>query len=128
MCGFLIAVAACRRPAVEEQPGIFGEGLAGAAWKTHRDYIRDLNKEKKEFSEKIPERYWADEIKALNPVEVYIHRVNIVVVEKVSGGVEHGRYIYIPISSYMPMSGDDGFEFSDAKDSVYKYKRKRTVN
>jgi hypothetical protein len=38
-------------------------------------------------------------------------RVNIVVVQKIAGDVEEGKYIYIPVSSYLPQPGDDGFEF-----------------
>ncbi len=55
---------------------------------------------------------WTDPIKALNPIRVYTHRVNVVVVQRVHEGIEEGKYIYIPISSYLPQSGDDGFEFT----------------
>jgi len=78
--------------------------------------------------------YWADGIKALKPIKVYTHRVNLVVVQRVSGGVEEGKYIYIPISSYLPMTGDDGFVFSPEPrrgntytlgDGVFDFKRTR---
>lgn len=56
-------------------------------------------------------RYWAPGIKALNPIKVYKHRTNVVVVQRITDGVEYGKYIDIPISSYLPMTGDDGFAF-----------------
>ena len=56
--------------------------------------------------------YWADGIKALNPIKVYTHRINLVVVQRIGDGIEEGKYIYIPISSYLPKTGDDGFTFS----------------
>jgi hypothetical protein len=56
--------------------------------------------------------YWADGIKALNPIKVYKHRTNIVVVQRITDGTEEGKYICLPISSYLPMTGDDGFVFS----------------
>jgi hypothetical protein len=36
----------------------------------------------------------------------------MVVVQRIHDVIEKGKYIYIPISSYLPNSGDDGFEFA----------------
>lgn len=88
------------------------DSLMNAAWRTHAAYNRAVGAGEIEPSENIPSLYWADRIKDLNPIRVYTHRVNIVVVQQMSGNVEKGKYIYIPISSYMPMSGEDGFAFS----------------
>ena len=54
---------------------------------------------------------WAEGIRQLKPIRVYKHRVNIVVVQKVRDNVEEGKYIYIPVSSYLPMDGIDGFTY-----------------
>jgi len=59
----------------------------------------------------IPSQNWAEGIKKLKPIKVYTHRVNIVVVQKIRDNVEEGKYIYIPVSSYLPMDGIDGFTY-----------------
>ena len=73
--------------------------------------------------------------KSLHPVKVYTHRVNIVVVQRMRGETEEGKYIYIMISSYLPQSGDDGFVFSpnprsgntySLGDGVFDFKRTRS--
>jgi len=74
-----------------------------------------------EPSNTIPPLYWADKIKALDPLKVYTHRVNIVVVQDQYSSVESGKYISIPISSYLPMSGDDGFVFTPDPRSGNEY-------
>ncbi len=80
----------------------------------------------------IPPECWAGPIKALHPIKVYTHRVNIVVVQRIHDGIEEGKYIYIPISSYLPHTGDDGFEFTPnsqrdnayyVRDGVFDFKR-----
>jgi len=86
--------------------------LAGAAYLTYVAHARAANAGETGRSETIPPLYWAERIKQLKPVRVYTHRVNIVVVQSVSNNVESGKYIYIPISSYLPMNGDDGFVFN----------------
>lgn len=80
----------------------------------------------------IPPQCWAASIKALQPIKVYTHRVNVVVVQRAHDGVEEGKYIYIPISSYLPQNGVDGFEFTPnpqqgnmyyTGDGVFDFKR-----
>jgi len=91
--------------------GALHDTLAGAAEHTYAAHVRAINAGETPLSEIIPPLYWAERIKQLEPVRVYKHRVNIVVVQSVSNNVENGKYIYIPVSSYLPMSGDDGFIF-----------------
>ena len=50
-------------------------------------------------------------VATLKPVRTYQHRGNLVVVQGVTNGVEHGKYITSSLSSYMPRDGDDGFKF-----------------
>jgi hypothetical protein len=80
----------------------------------------------------IPSKYWAEPIKALNPLRVYLHRVNVVVAQRISDGVEEGKYIVIVISSYLPQNKVDRFEYTPnpqrdnlfyAGDEVLDYKR-----
>jgi hypothetical protein len=51
--------------------------------------------------------------------------VNLVVVQKESGGEEEGKYITILVSSYQPQSGDDGFTFTNQDGCVSDFRRIR---
>jgi hypothetical protein len=108
--------------------------IAGAAFQTYTNFFRARQAGDREVLQgegdeiEIPSKYWADQIKALKVLKVYIHRVNIVVVQRIQDGVEEGKYIYMPISSYLPMNGVDGFEYTpngvqDGVHSVLDYKR-----
>ncbi len=72
----------------------------------------------------IDPKLWTKEIQRLKPIRVYRHRINIVVVLSESDEAEEGVYIYIPISSYFPRDGDDGFTFKHLGDGVYRYRRR----
>jgi hypothetical protein len=71
----------------------------------------------------VPPSCWAAEIKALHPLRVYLHRLNVVVVQAASADREEGKYISVLISSYAPHSGDDGFTFTGGNGYVYDFKR-----
>lgn len=83
------------------------------SWRTYSNYVAAIQGRDEERSDNpnIPPKYWTEEIRALDPIRVYIHRANLAVVQKVVGDAEEGKYFYIPISSYLPMTGDDGFTF-----------------
>ena len=102
----------------------FKSKLSKSALKTLFNYILKKRKEKVVLANGIPADCWDSEIKKLNPIRVYQHRVNIVVVQKILKGKECGKYIYLPLSSYLPISGDDGFEFTPnpLKNNVYTIK------
>ena len=72
----------------------------------------------------LPLECWAKPIRDLNPLYVYKHRINIVVVLQRSRESEEGLYLCIPVSSYDPSGGDDVFEFTEIDDGVYSFKRK----
>ena len=91
----------------------------------HRDYVRISSPRLARSDPRIPSEYWPQRIKELQPIEVYVHRVNIVVVQAITKEIESGTYIYIPISSYLPQTGDDNFTFTSVGDSVYEYQRSR---
>ena len=110
----------------KEMTRIFGEpkGLSRAAQETYLAYHQQDSVEVRNFpQEDIPEQYWTGLIRALKPLRVYTHRANVVVALKVCNYVEEGVYIYIPISSYLPVSGSDGFMFSSLVEDCYMYKR-----
>ena len=121
--GCLFVVFGCQKKPGSGDADSFPDNLAASALQTHIQYIKAVNSGAQEPSDEISEQYWSDEIKMLKPIKVYIHRVNIVVVQKESANREEGTYIYIPISSYLPQSGDDGFTFTEIGNSVYDFKR-----
>jgi hypothetical protein len=95
--------------------------VKGDAQATHAAYTRAILAGKEKPGAEIPPAYWSEGIKQLKPLKVYTHRVNIVVVQHVTESTEEGKYIYIPISSYLPHSGDDGFVFSPNPRTGDKY-------
>jgi hypothetical protein len=106
-----------------DKVSIFSSKLAESAEETYSRYTKQTNPNQITPSSEIPKQYWADKIKELKPIKVYIHRGNIVVVQKISDNTEEGKYIYMPISSYMPDNGDDGFTFTPLGDNLYDFKR-----
>lgn len=115
----------CERKPVDEQAGQLPAGLPAEAYQTYRNYLQSVRAGTEKASDLIPSQYWAEGIRAFNPLRVYIHRFNIVVVQKESAETEEGRYVYIPISSYMPVDGDDGFSFTKVEADVYNFTRVR---
>jgi alpha-L-fucosidase len=99
------------------------DNLSTAALQTHIRYMKDIKTSEYERSKEIPRKYWVDEIKKLNPIKIYLHGTNIVVVQNETANKQEGLYIVLMISSYAPRSGDDGFIFTDIGNSVYKFER-----
>jgi len=121
--GCLFVVFGCKKQRGGEDAGPLPDNLAVSALQTHIRYIKAVNSGAQEPSDEIAKQYWTDEIKRLNPIKVYRHRGNIVVVQRASTNWEEGLYISIMISSYAPQSGDDGFTFTDIGNNVYDFKR-----
>jgi len=124
----LFLVAGCSSPQskLEKTVGEIGaKALVDGAWLTQRNWIHWIKKSGKERRGNIPPNCWANAIKLLNPTRVYSHRVNIVVVLEKSedGSIEEGLYIYIPISSYLPSDGVDGFSFAPIARDIQKFHR-----
>jgi hypothetical protein len=119
----MFVLPGCGRKAVDEQAGQLVGGLPAAAYRTYRNYLHGVRSGTEEASGVISSQYWAEGIRALNPLRVYMHRYNVVVVQRESGEIEEGRYVYIPISSYMPVNGDDGFTFTRVEGDVYNFTR-----
>ncbi len=118
LCLVMLAACGCQPSETPESPSLFSDDLAGDAYATYAAHHRAIKAGTETLvtetpsTYRIPSTYWADRIKALNPIKVYTHRINLVVVQRISDGIEEGKYIYIPISSYLPKTGDDGFLFS----------------
>jgi len=113
----------CQKKQDNGDVGIIPDNLAIAALQTHNQYIKAVNSGQQEPSEEIPKKYWTDEIKRLNPIKVYTHRINIVAVQKATANRQDGLYICIMISSYLPQNGDDGFTFTEIENNVYRFER-----
>ena len=77
-------------------------GLSDLGWAAQQTVMNSSGVPSTETG--IAPECWTDPIKALHPIRVYTHRVNVVVVQRVHEGIEEGKYIYISISSYLPRS------------------------
>jgi len=106
--------------------------LVDAAHETYARYVRAINAGQEIATPEIPRQYWAEGIKELKPIKVYTHMANIVVTQKVRDNAEEGKYIYTPVSSYLPMDGIDGFTFQpnpmkgnqyNLGDGIFDYQR-----
>jgi len=121
--GLLLVIPGCQKKPDSKDAGFIPENLSTEALRIHAQYIKAINSGQQERSEEIPKKYWTDEIKKLNPIKVYLHGTNIVVVQKETANKQEGLYIILMISSYAPRSGDDGFTFTDLGNSVYEFER-----
>jgi hypothetical protein len=119
----LLTLVGCGTRGGDPGAALSADALGAAALRTHADYTRSHSAREIPLSPEIPRAYWAQEIEALRPLRVYLHRVNVVVVQKESDGLEEGKYITTIISSYAPQSGDDGFTFTNPDRCVYDFKR-----
>lgn len=128
-------VSSCQRKPAVETTSLSRSDLVEAAHQTYANRVRAVNMGETPFPPEISEQYWAEGIRELKPIKVYKHRVNIVVVQKVRDNVEEGKYICIPVSSYLPMNGVDGFTYQPNPwkgnkyylgDGVFDYRR--TIN
>lgn len=70
------------------------------------DTVIRFNKSGITSSAEIPKEFWAQEIEDLEPLKVYWHNNNLAIVLRDSSGEVDGMYVYVPISSYWPGSGD----------------------
>lgn len=120
LTGFsLLTLSNCMQAPAD--PGsTFNKGLQRSAWKTLENYNQAVLAGREKMSAEIPAAYWEPGISKLHPVRVYSHRVNLVVVQSVQNGQERGKYIYLPVSSYLPVAHwfshqtQDGYLFRPA--------------
>ena len=88
----VIALTACQTKQPAFGRSLFSEGLPGAAYYTYALYNRAAQQGELVSPDAISERHWAEEVRDLKPIRVYLHRFNVVIVEKVADGVEEGKY------------------------------------
>ena len=126
---FLLALSSCTQNDAALGSS-FSKGLQRDAWKTMESYNQALLTHQEKVRSEIPPAYWEKSIQLLHPARVYIHRVNLVVVQQVQNGLEKGKYIYLPVSWSAPKSNwlfgkrEDGFVFYPALGwGVYNFSR-----
>lgn len=117
MGALLVFLCSCMHGPAD--PGsTFHQGLQRDAWRTESAYNTALLTHREKVRTEVPPAYWDQGIQRLQPVKVYTHRANLVVVQSVTDGIEHGKYIYLSVSSFHPVSAwfshkhaVDGFVF-----------------
>jgi hypothetical protein len=119
MGALLVVLSSCQQCPAD--PGsLFSKGLQRDAWRTVTGYNQALLAGTEKSRTEISPNYWEPSIQRLHPVKVYIHRANLVVVQRFRDAQEQGTYVYLPISSFMPVSSwffkheVDGFVFRPA--------------
>jgi len=120
----LFIILGCGDKPGNADPNVAAQTLTTAAYHSYVRLLKTRKAGRLPSDQEVPESCWAREIRALHPIRVYLHRVNVVVVQRASGNVEEGKYISIPISSYVPQNGDDGFAFTNCQGwLVWDFKR-----
>lgn len=112
-------------PSAEPEPPASAVTRLGAAWlvrdawQTHARQVRATRTSEGE----VPPELWGDALKELKPLRVYFHRVNVVAVLRSDGRTEEGLYVSLPISSFIPTQGTDGFAYTPVAREVSAYRR-----
>ena len=129
-CSWLVAAALALgfagavQPADPEPPAsvvtrVGAAWLVRDAWQTQARHVKAARSSEGD----VPPELWGDALKELKPLRVYCHRVNVVAVLRADGQTEEGLYICIPISSFIPTAGTDGFEYTSLARDVWAYRR-----
>ena len=131
LLSILGCVCACRpttEPAAASPHSDDPDRLSQDAFETYTAYVKSYKPGSETPVGEIPSTYWTESLRALHPIRVYLHRANVVVVQEGAGESERGKYIQVRVSSYIPRSGDDGFEFtSKSRTGVHDFKRVRPL-
>ncbi|MDI1310867.1 hypothetical protein [Prosthecobacter sp.] len=131
MGALLVCLCSCMQEQHADQGSTFHKGLQRDAWRTLSSYDEAVLKHRETFRREIPPTYWDLGIQRLHPVKVYTHRGNLVVVQSVTDGVEHGKYIDLPVARFHPVSAwfsnkhvVNGFVFRPARGTaVFNFTR-----
>lgn len=121
----LALVSADAAERAEPEPPASAVTRVGAAWLVRDAWQTQARQVKaaRTSEGEIPQELWGEALKELKPLRVYQHRVNVVAVLRAEGQTEEGLYICIPISSYCPTAGTDGFEYTRVAGDVFAYRR-----
>jgi hypothetical protein len=136
LVALMIGLIAPSRPNAAEEHGKAPspEEIVKGATETYNSFIKAGSAKGPPQSFEISKDHWSPELRALKPLKVYVHMVNVVVVQKLADQNEEGLYVYIPVSSYLPMDGVDGFRLTPKPNEgvvyrlgtgVFSYERKR---
>lgn len=120
---FVCGIAGCKSKEHTTTSSFMLGDLPKAALEMQFAFVKEIGAHGGPPDDQIPSNYWNDPIKALNPIRIYSHRMNILVVQQINDRVETGKYICSPISSYWPQSGADGLDLKFVSTSVYNYRR-----
>ena len=120
---FACGIAGCKPKEHTTTSSVTLGDLPRAALEMQTAFVKEIGAHGGAPDGQIPSNYWNDPIKALNPIRIYFHRMNILVVQQINDRVETGKYICSPISSYWPQSGVDGLDLTFVSASVYNYRR-----
>ncbi len=97
----LVCGCSAEQPSTQEHgEHLQDEGLASAAMDT---VVRFNKSRPATLSADIPREFWGAEIEGLNPLKVYWHKNNVAIVLRDFTSEVDGIYVYVPISSYLPM-------------------------
>ena len=96
----------CTNPHEPEEGRDYGS-LIRAAYETSMNFNSSGTDKPPGIFVEVPEAYWAQRIKDENPIRVYSHNNNIALVSAETEKTEKGFYIYVPISSYIPVNNDE---------------------
>ncbi|MBU0992819.1 MAG: hypothetical protein KJ737_10040 [Proteobacteria bacterium] len=96
--------------------------LEYVSMKTMSAYNRKTREGVSGAFQEIPEIYWHEDIKEMNPVWVYQHNNNLAIVLDVSENTEEGIYVYVSSSSYLP-ENDAYIQFVAVSRNTYEFVR-----
>ena len=131
MTALLVFLSSCMQEQHADPGSTFHKGLQRDAWRTLASYDAALLKHRERLQRDVPPAYWDKGIQHLNPLKVCTHRGNLVVVQRVTDGMEQGKYIDLPVAPFHPKSAwfshkhaVDGFVFRPAVGAgVFNYSR-----
>jgi hypothetical protein len=107
-CAPVPKVGSSRTPAPDSAPATVGaDAGVDPLWS---DGLETLGAHRE--GDTIPDSEWAPAVRELNPLRVYVHGVDIVIVLEDSPTQEAGKYIVSGLSSKTLQQGDGGFTFS----------------
>jgi hypothetical protein len=101
----IFAVSGCQTNRPCRPPAVFpndpqGVALEKAIFEMEDAYVK-ANFGATKPEDGFPPRYWKAPIKALKPIKVYDDQGNIVIVQKITNGVESGKYFISMESSHL---------------------------
>lgn len=131
MMALLVFLSSCMQEQHADPGSTFHKGLQRDAWRTLASYDDALLKHRETFRREVPAAYWDPGIQKLQPLKVYTHRGNLVVVQCATAETEHGKYIGLPVAPFHPKAAwfsrkhaVDGFVFRPAAGTgVFNYAR-----